>query len=51
VQAAAAHLGCDGAGVGEAWGLGRGEIVEPEATVDGGAVRAAYAAAVADVEP
>jgi xylulokinase len=47
VQAAAIHLGCDLGRIGEAWGLGRGEVVEPDDTVDGGAVRAAYAAAVA----
>jgi xylulokinase len=50
VQAAAVHLGCDFGRVGEAWGLGRGEVVEPDDTVDGGAVQAAYATAVATAE-
>ena len=49
VQAAAVHLGCDFAQVGDAWGLGRGDVVEPDDTVDRVAIRAAYAeAAVAD---
>jgi xylulokinase len=51
VQAAAVHLGSDFGRVGEAWELGRGEVVEPGGTVDGVAVRAAYAAAVATAEP
>ncbi len=51
VQAAAIHLGCDFGRVGDAWGLGRGEVVEPDGTVDGDAVRAAYAAALAVAEP
>ena len=33
--------------VAEAWGLGRGETVEPDSTVDAGAIRAGYADAVA----
>ena len=45
VQAAAVHLGCDFASVAEAWGLGRGEIVEPDDTIDRVAIRSAYAAA------
>jgi len=43
VQAAAVHLGCDFAQVSEAWGLGVGQLVEPDDTVDRAAVRAAYA--------
>jgi xylulokinase len=43
VQAAAVHFGCDFAQVSEAWGLGAGELVEPDDTVDGAAIRAAYA--------
>ncbi len=43
VQAAAVHLGCDFAQVSEAWGLGVGELVEPDDAVDRSAVRAAYA--------
>ena len=43
VQAAAVHLGCDFAQVSENWGLGLGELVEPDETVDRAAVRAAYA--------
>ncbi len=34
--------------VAEAWGLGRGETVEPDGTVDHAAIRAAYADAVAE---
>lgn len=45
VQAAAVHLGCDFAQVCDAWGLGRGDVVEPDDTVDRAAVRAAYAEA------
>jgi xylulokinase len=48
VQAAAVHLGCDFSNVSEAWGLGRGDVVEPDGAVDGAMVRATYAAAVAD---
>jgi xylulokinase len=51
VQAAAVRLGCDFAPVGEAWGLGGGEVVEPDSTVDGDGVRDGYAAAVAAAEP
>ena len=47
VQAAAVHHGRDVAQVAEAWGLGRGETVEPDGSVDRAAVRAAYADAVA----
>jgi xylulokinase len=43
VQAAAVQLGCDFAQVSEAWGLGVGELVEPDDTVDRPAIRAAYA--------
>jgi xylulokinase len=49
VQAAGVHLGRDFPGVGDAWGLGQGEIVEPDGTVDAGAIRGAYAAAVGDL--
>ena len=41
VQAAAVHHGRDVAQVAEAWGLGRGETVEPDGTVDRAAIRAA----------
>jgi xylulokinase len=47
VQAAALHLGCDFSRVSDAWGLGQGDIVEPDGTVDRAAIRAAYAEAVA----
>jgi xylulokinase len=50
VQAAAVLLGCDFTDVSEAWGLGRGDVVEPDDAVDSTMVRAAYAAAVADSE-
>jgi xylulokinase len=43
VQAAAVHLGCDFAQVSESWGLGLGEVVEPDETVDRSTIRAAYA--------
>ncbi len=46
VQAAAIHRGCDFAEVADEWGLGRGDTVEPDDTVDRAAVRGAYAAAV-----
>jgi xylulokinase len=45
VQAAAVHLGCDFAQVSEAWGLGVGQLVAPDDTVDRSAIRAAYAEA------
>jgi xylulokinase len=47
VQAAAVHHGRDVAQVAEAWGLGGGETVEPDDTVDRAAIRARYADAVA----
>ena len=47
VQAAALHHGYDFAKVAEAWGLGRGDTVEPDETVDRAAIRGAYADAVA----
>jgi xylulokinase len=47
VQAAALHLGCDFSQVSDAWGLGQGDVVEPDGTVDRAAIRAAYAEAVA----
>jgi xylulokinase len=43
VQAAAMHLGCEFTQVSEAWGLGMGDLVEPDDTVDRSAIRAAYA--------
>jgi xylulokinase len=46
VQAAALHHGGDFARVAEAWGLGRGETVEPDESVDRAGIRAAYADAV-----
>jgi xylulokinase len=45
VQAAAVHRGCDFAQVAAEWGLGRGDTVEPDDTVDRAAIRGAYAAA------
>ncbi len=45
VQAAAVHLGCDFRQVSEAWGLGAGDLVEPDDGVDRVAIRTAYAAA------
>jgi xylulokinase len=47
VQAAAVHHGCDWAQVAEAWGLGQGDTVEPDESVDRVGIRAAYAGAVA----
>jgi xylulokinase len=47
VQAAALHYGGDFAEVADAWGLGRGDSVEPDDTVDRLAIRGAYADAVA----
>jgi xylulokinase len=46
VQAAAVHGGLDFAAIAEAWGLGHGEIVEPDPSVDGAAIRASYAKAM-----
>jgi xylulokinase len=46
VQAAGVHLGCDFTTVSDAWGLGRGDLVEPDERVDADAIMAAYAAAV-----
>ncbi len=51
VQAAGVRLGCGFSGLSDAWGLGRGEIVEPDDSVDAGAVRGAYAAAVGTTAP
>jgi len=48
VQAAALHHRCDLSRIATAWGLGRGETVEPDLGVDRLAIRAAYAE-VADV--
>jgi xylulokinase len=45
VQAAVVRLGGDFAAVSEAWGLGRGAIVEPDHRVDRAGIRAAYRAA------
>jgi xylulokinase len=47
VQAAALHHGCEFAQIAEAWGLGRGETIEPDDAVDRLAIRAAYAEAAA----
>jgi xylulokinase len=47
VQAAALHHGYDFAQVAEAWGLGRGDTVEPDDRVDRSAIRGAYDDAVA----
>jgi xylulokinase len=46
VQAAAVRLGGNFTAVSDAWGLGRGAIVEPDQRVDHAGVRAAYRAAV-----
>ena len=46
VQAAAVHCGHDFAQVAEAWGLGRGETVEPDDSIDRASIRAAYADAL-----
>lgn len=43
VQAAVIHHGCDFVEIADAWGLGRGETVEPDERVDRLAIRAAYA--------
>ncbi len=51
VQAAAVHLGCDFGPLSDAWGLGRGDIVEPDRTVDRAAIRAAYADTVSAAAP
>ena len=45
LQAAAVLLGVGFDELAEAWGLGAGEIIEPDPGVDGAAIRAAYAAA------
>jgi xylulokinase len=45
VQAAAVYLGREFTGVSEAWGLGHGDLVEPDHRVDRAAIRAAYATA------
>lgn len=45
VQAAAVATGREFGRVADAWRLGRGEVVEPDDTVDAAAVRAAYDAA------
>ncbi len=42
VQATAVLTGVDPATVTEGWGLGRGEIVDPDERVDRAAIRAAY---------
>jgi xylulokinase len=46
-QAAAVLHGCDVRELATAWALGRGTTVEPDPTVDGEAIRAAYASAAA----
>jgi len=45
VQAAGVHLGCAFAQVSDAWGLGQGDVVEPDDAVDRVAILAAYAEA------
>jgi xylulokinase len=47
VQAAVSHSGCSFEEVAEAWELGRGDVIEPDETVDRLGVRAAYAHAAA----
>jgi xylulokinase len=44
VQAAAAHTSAGFEEVARAWGLGADEVAEPDGSVDGAAIRAAYAA-------
>jgi xylulokinase len=43
VQAAAVHRGCGFTEITDAWNLARGDVVEPDDTVDRAAIRAAYA--------
>ncbi len=43
VQAAAVYQGCGFTEITDAWNLGRGDIVEPDDTVDRAAIRGAYA--------
>ncbi len=43
VQAAAVHFGCEFAQVSQAWGLGVGDLVEPDDAVDRAAIRFVYA--------
>ncbi len=50
VQAAGVHLGRRFDDVADAWGLGAGVLVEPDAQVDGAAIRAAFAAAMASCD-
>jgi len=45
VQAAVVRLGTDFVALSEAWGLGRGVVVEPDQRVDHAGIRAAYRAA------
>ena len=45
LQAAAVLQGVAFDELAEAWGLGAGEVIEPDPTVDGAAIRAAYATA------
>ncbi len=47
VQAAAVLTGTAFAAIADAWQLGRARVTEPDPTVDGGAIRTAYAAAAA----
>lgn len=47
VQAAATQFGGDFMAVSDAWGLGSGELIEPDPRVDRTAIRAAYRAAAA----
>jgi xylulokinase len=50
VQAAAVLLGREFADVSDAWGLGRGEVVEPDDSVPAADIRAAYTVAAAGHE-
>jgi len=47
LQAAAVHLGCGFAELSDAWELGRGDVVEPDGSVDRSSIRSRYRAAVA----
>lgn len=51
VQAAAVLSGTDVATVSDRWGLAHGVVIEPDARVDQGAVRAAYRAALDETGP
>ncbi|MGH9122023.1 MAG: xylulokinase [Acidimicrobiales bacterium] len=43
LQAATVHLGCGFAEVAESWGVGKGQVIEPDSSVDRMEIRARYA--------